>query len=161
MINAERFKEEILNITNDDFYLAVNKNNPNGVSKCGSFPCADCMFSKSEDGKVRCTKNRMNWLLAEYKVPPVKVSKLEYDILKYLSDNTRHMYIVRDKSGDIYLYDLEPEKSRSGNWWEGRGVHVMVMFNKLFQFVQWEDTKPRSIKEILKNCVVINIKEEQ
>lgn len=29
MINAERFKEEILNIANDDFYLAVNKNNPN------------------------------------------------------------------------------------------------------------------------------------
>lgn len=82
------------------------------------------------------------------------MSKLEYDILKYLSDNTRHMYIVRNKSGDIYLYDLEPEKSRSGNWWEGRGVHVMVMFNKLFQFVQLEDTEPRLIKEILKNCVV-------
>lgn len=48
MLNAEKFKKEILNIVNDDFYIAVNKNDPNGVSKCGSFPCADCMFSKKK-----------------------------------------------------------------------------------------------------------------
>lgn len=37
----------------------------------------------------------------------------------------------------------------------------MSAFNKLFQFIQWEDDKPTLIKEVLENCVVENIKEEQ
>jgi hypothetical protein len=157
MINAEKHKNELrtlfkLNKLQD---CALRKGN-GSFGNCYNIGCKNCMFNDKEG----CTYERIKWMLSECK-EPLKVSKLEYDILKYLSDNTRHMYIVRNKSGDIYLYDLEPEKSRSGNWWEGRGVHVMVMFNKLFQFVQWEDTEPRSIKEILKNCVVENIKEEQ
>lgn len=157
MINAEKHKNELrtlfkLNKLQD---CALRKDN-GSFGSCYNIFCKNCMFNDKEG----CTYARIKWMLSEYK-EPIKLSKLEHDILKYLSDNTRHMYIVRNKSGDIYLYDLEPEKSRSGNWWEGRGVHVMVMFNKLFQFVQWEDTEPRSIKEILKNCVVVNIKEEQ
>ena len=159
MINAERFKEEILNITNDYFDLAVNKNNPNGVSKCGSFPCADCMFSKSEDGKARCTKNRMNWLLAEYKGPPVKVSKLEYDILKYLSDNTAYLYIARDSTSNLFAYRLGPTKGTHG--WNGRGYTPVTVFNKLFLFIKWEDEESTSIKDVLENCVVKEIKEGQ
>lgn len=159
MINAERFKEEILNIANDDFCLAVNKNNPNGVSKCGSFPCADCMFSKLEDGKVRCTKNRMNWLLAEYKWPPVKVSKLEYDILKYLSDNTAYLYIARDSTSNLFAYRLGPTKGTHG--WKGRGYTPVTVFNKLFLFIKWEDEESTSIKDVLENCVVKEIEEEQ
>lgn len=159
MLNAEKFKKEILNIVNDDFYIAVNKNDPNGVSKCGSFPCADCMFSKEENGKPRCTKNRINWLLSEYK-EPIKLTKLEYDILKYISDNTKHMYIVRDGNGNIFLYDVEPEKSKSAPWWTGRGMCHMGMFNKLFQFIQWGDSEPTSIEYVLKNCEVVEDAEE-
>ena len=157
MINAEKHKNELrtlfkLNKLQD---CALKKDNES-FGSCYNIGCKNCMFNDKEG----CTYARIKWMLSECK-EPLKVSKLEYDILKYLSDNTRHMYIVRNKSGDIYLYDLEPEKSRIGNWWEGRGVHVMVMFNKLFQFVQWEDEEPTSIKEVLENCAVENIKEEQ
>lgn len=160
MLNAEKYKNELLKVINENEqdFIAFDVRD-NSVKNCTTMVCKDCKFSRTK-AKVLCTQTKLKWLLSEYK-QPIKLSKLEYDILKYLSDNTRHMYIVRDRSGDIYLYDLEPEKSRSGNLWEGRGVHVMVMFNKLFQFVQWEDTEPRSIKEVLKNCVVENIKEEQ
>lgn len=160
MLNAEKYKNELLKVINENEqdFIAFDVRD-NSVKNCTTMVCKDCKFSRTK-AKVLCTQTKLKWLLSEYK-QPIKLSKLEYDILKYISDNTRHMYIVRDRSGDIYLYDLEPEKSRSGNWWEGRGVHVMVMFNKLFQFVQWEDTEPRSIKEVLKNCVVENIKEEQ
>lgn len=160
MLNAEKYKNELLKVINENEqdFIAFDVRD-NSVKNCTTMVCKDCKFSRTK-AKVLCTQTKLKWLLSEYK-QPIKLSKIEYDILKYLSDNTRHMYIVRDRSGDIYLYDLEPEKSRSGNWWEGRGVHVMVMFNKLFQFVQWEDTEPRSIKEVLKNCVVENIKEEQ
>lgn len=155
MINAERFKEEILNIVNDDFYLAVNKNNPNGVSKCGSFPCADCMFSKLEDGKVRCTKSRMNWLLAEYKGSPVKVSKLEYEILKYVQKEGFN-FIIRNNYGDLFIHETKPIKpDGSIDWCTTGESYALCAFNDLFQFVKFEDKDPTSIEEVLNNCEVV------
>lgn len=165
MLNAERFKEEILNIVNDDFYISVNKNNPNGVSKCGSFPCTDCMFSKLEDGKIRCTKNRMNWLLSEYK-EPVKLTRLEYGILKFLLNDTGYRYIARNKYRheggvyNLYIFKDEPFED-SGVWCSGRDSgNEFYVFNNLFAFVKWEDSKPTSIEDVLNNCEVVNGAEE-
>lgn len=152
MLNAEKFKKEILNIVNDDFYIAVNKNDPNGVSKCGSFPCADCMFSKEENGKPRCTKNRINWLLSEDK-EPVKLTRLEYEVLKHYY-NDSYKYIARDENGDLLLYIAKPSKG-SNIWRSISDHHNLYDFRKKFQFVKWEDEKPTSIQEVLNNCEVI------
>lgn len=151
MLNAERFKEEI-NKHNNEFGLADN------IVDCGTLGCRNCRFSRlnNSDGVViMCSTRKVKWLLSEYK-EPVKLTRFEYDILKYLSDNTVHMYIVRDGNGNICLYDAEPKKSGNGDWWVGRGVHGMVMFDKLFQFVQWEDSTPTPIKEVLENCEVVD-----
>jgi hypothetical protein len=155
MINAEKFRKELLELSNQNIAFAVRKENQNAVVRCDSIKrCTDCLF-----GRGRCSVNSTKWLLSEYK-DHVKVSKLEYDILKYLSDNTRHMYITRDGNGNIFLYDVEPEKSKSAPWWTGRGMCHMGMFNKLFRFVQFADEEPRAIKDILENCVVVNDAEE-
>ena len=153
MINAEKFKKEILAMMDKNDRFAID--NKNVLRKCVDLKCSECLF-----GEGLCYFERMKWLLSEHK-EPIKVSKLEYDILKYLSDNTVHMYIVRDGNGNICLYDAEPKKSGNGDWWSGRYMYGMVMFNKLFQFVQWEDSTPTPIKEVLENCAVENIKEEQ
>lgn len=156
MLNAERFKEEI-NKYNNEFGLADNN-----IVDCGTLGCRNCRFSRlnNSDGVIiMCSTRKVKWLLSEYK-EPIKLSKLEYDILEYLSDNTKHMYIVRDGNGDICLYDAEPKKSGNGDWWVGCGVHGMVMFNKLFQFIKWEDSTPTPIKEVLKNCEVVEDAEE-
>lgn len=155
MLNAERFKEEI-NKHNKEFGLADN------IVDCGTLGCRNCRFSRlnnSDDEIIFCSTRKVKWLLSEYK-EPIKLSKLEYDILKYLSDNTVHMYIVRDGNGNICLYDAEPKKSGSGDWWVGRGLHGMVMFDKLFQFIKWEDSTPTPIKDVLKNCKVVEDAEE-
>lgn len=152
MLNAEKFKKEILNIVNDDFYIAVNKNDPNGVSKCGSFPCADCMFSKEENGKPRCTKNRINWLLSEYK-EPVKLTKSEYSLLRHVY-KLDYKYIARDENGDISLYLDEPDKDLLTEIWHGK-EYEFTLFNNLFPFIKWEDKEPTLIKEVLNNCEVI------
>lgn len=52
------------------------------------------------------------------------------------------------------------KKSGNGDWWAGRGVHGMVMFDKLFQFIKWEDSTPTLIKDVLENCEVVNDAEE-
>lgn len=155
MLNAERFKEEI-NKHNNEFGLADN------IVDCGTLGCRNCRFSRlnnSDDVIIMCSTRKVKWLLSEYK-EPIKVSKLEYDILKYLSDNTVHMYIVRDGNGNICLYDAEPKKSGNGDWWVGCGVHGMVMFDKLFQFIKWEDSTSTLIKDVLENCEVVNDAEE-
>lgn len=152
MINAEKFKKEILAMMDKNDRFAID--NKNVLRKCVDLKCSECLF-----GEGLCYFERMKWLLSEHK-EPIKVSKLEYDILKYLSDNTVHMYIVRDGNGNICLYDAEPKKSGNGDWWVGRGVHGMVMFDKLFQFVQWEDSTPTLIKDVLENCEVVNDAEE-
>lgn len=150
MLNAEKYRAEIFG-KDCDFGLS------NRIHGCCYEGCATCVFSlenNPNDGLSNaCTIRKVKWLLSEYK-EPIKLSKLEYDILKYLSDNTRHMYITRDGNGNIFLYDVEPEKSKSAPWWTGRGMCQMTMFNKLFQFVQWEDEEPKSIKKILNNCEV-------
>ena len=158
MLNAERFKEEI-NKHNNEFGLADNIVN---IVDCGTLGCRNCRFSRlnNSDGVIiMCSTRKVKWLLSEYK-EPVKLTRFEYDILKYLSDNTKHMYIVRDGNGNICLYDAEPKKSGNGDWWVGRGVHGMVMFDKLFQFIKWEDEEPRAIKDILESCEVVNDAEE-
>lgn len=152
MINAEKFKKEILAMTDKYDRFAID--NKNVLRKCVDLKCSECLF-----GEGLCYFERMKWLLSEHK-EPIKVSKLEYDILKYLSDNTVHMYIVRDGNGNICLYDAEPKKSGNGDWWVGRGVHGMVMFDKLFQFIKWEDSTPTPIKEVLENCEVVEDAEE-
>lgn len=152
MINAEKFKKEILAMMDKNDRFAID--NKNVLRKCVDLKCSECLF-----GEGLCYFERMKWLLSEHK-EPIKVSKLEYDILKYLSDNTVHMYIVRDGNGNIFLYDEEPQKSESAPWWTGRGMCHMGMFNKLFQFIQWEDKEPTSIKDVLENCEVVNDAEE-
>lgn len=150
MLNAEKFKDEILAKVDKTERFAIETNNQNVLRNCIDLECSECLFN---EGTGLCYFERMKWLFSEYK-EPIKLSKLEYDILKYLSDNTRHMYITRNKDGKLFLYDTEPKKIKYNDRWEGRGVHGMVMFNKLFQFIQWEDEEPTSIEEVLKNCVV-------
>lgn len=152
MINAEKFKKEILAMIDKNDRFAID--NKNVLRKCVDLKCSECLF-----GEGLCYFERMKWLLSEYK-EPIKLTRLEYDILKYLSDNTKHMYIVRDGNGNIFLYDVEPEKSKSAPWWTGCDMCHMNMFNKLFQFVQWEDSTPTPIKEVLENCEVVEDAEE-
>lgn len=153
MLNAEKNKEKILDLTEGGYYFAVRKDGKNIARSCDGLKCEDCIFDEEED--CGCSFSRMKWMLSEYR-EPIKLSRLEYDILKYLSDNTKHMYIVRNKDGKLCIFDFEPVKNKVNDWWSGRYMYGMVMFNKLFQFVQWKDSTPTSIKEVLENCEVIN-----
>lgn len=150
MINAEKYKDEI----NEEYLNLLKRNVIDGDGNRMNKAIKTIAYKHC--GKQLCgASSTFKWLCEEYK-EPVKLSKLEYDILKYLSDNTVHMYITRDGNGNIFLYDVEPEKSKSAPWWTGRGMCHMNMFNKLFQFVQFEDEEPRAIKDILESCEVVN-----
>lgn len=153
MINAEKFRKELLELSNQNIAFAVRKENQNAVVRCDSIKrCTDCLF-----GRGRCSVNSTKWLLSEYK-EPVKLSKLEYDILKHLSDNTKYLYITRDRCNRLFLYGMEPTKG--DGYWQGKYYAGMSAFNKLFQFIKWEDSTPTPIKDVLDNCEVVNDAEE-
>ena len=154
MINAEKYKDEIIEEYQNLLKRNVIDGDGNRMNKA-----IKTIAYKHCGKRLLGASSTFKWICEEYK-EPVNVSKLEYDILKYLYYNTRHMYITRDGNGNIFLYDVEPEKSKSAPWWTGRGMCSMNMFNKLFQFVQWGDSEPTSINNVLNNCEVVNDAEE-
>lgn len=150
MLNAEKYKDELKSLNDVDklWYSAFDKRNMT-FGSCLDVKCENCAFN----GRKGCNNARYNWLLSEY-IENIEISEFEYKILKYLADKTRHMYIARDKSGSLYLYDSEPCKSNTKNLWIGKGTPQLTPFNKLFKFITWEDDKPTSIKDVLDNCII-------
>ena len=148
MINAEKYKDELKTLNDSDelWYSGFDKRNMT-FDSCINVKCENCAFN----GGKGCNNARYNWLLSEYK-EPIIITEIEYNILKYLADNTEYMYIVRTKKGNIYLH-----KSKSKNGLLiGEYPTSLIPFNKLFKFITWEVKEPYSINDILKNCRVIS-----
>lgn len=161
MLNAEKYREEILENSNvvSDFSMSKDKHT---IKKCLGV-CKDCFFHEAGD---HCSNIKVKWLLSEYK-EPIKVSKLEYDILKYLLNDTGYRYIARGKyyhEGDIfYLYIFKNRPREVSGEWHSNDPYdrsQFYAFNNLFKFIKFEDEKPTSIEEVLENCEVVNDAEE-
>lgn len=149
MINAEKFRKELLELSNQNIAFAVRRENQNAVVRCDSIKrCTDCLFCRG-----RCSVNSTKWLLSEYKEPPVKVSKLEYEFLKW-SEKKGHKYIVRDKINHLFIFKDAPIK-RENCWVPESSYCSIALFDNLFKFIKQEDEEPRAIKDILENCVVV------
>lgn len=154
MINAEKFRKELLELSNQNIAFAVRKENQNPVVRCDSIKrCTDCLF-----GRGRCSVNSTKWLLSEYK-EPVKLTRFEHDVLKHLLEKTQYRFIVREKSDNIYIYKRKPKKG-TGAWDISSGMQNLNIFVNLFPFIKWEDSEPTSIEYVLKNCEVVNDAEE-
>lgn len=153
MINAEKFKDEILETLDCDCEgFGVTEDNKITMCRADSF-CCICSFLK--DGFCsREAKDR--WLLSEYK-EPIKVSKLEYGILKHILNHTEYRYIVRSFN-NVYVYTHEPINDLVGGiWCVGEGTYEKVSpLKDLFQFVKDGEYDPMLIKDILNNCEVID-----
>lgn len=156
MINAEKFKNEI---EGKDFKFGMS----NRIINCDYGECGTCIFScenNPNDGlHTACTIRKVKWLLSECK-ESTKVTRLEYELLKYWNGK-RYKYIARDRDGALYIYRDKPSKNE--DVWGTLYGHARLMkyFDDLFCFVKWEDKEPIGIKEVLENCVIKNIKEEQ
>lgn len=159
MINAEKFKDELLEILSENRYIEVDKSNRK-IRKCTGNNCPKCMFGITALGKGRdsCSIAAMLWLLSECK-EPIKLSKLEYELLRHLYKKD-YRYIVREKSERMFAYKGRPFKVFGHSWnmehGEKLGFLNLYDFSYLFQFVNWEDEQPTSIKDVLDNCEVVD-----
>ena len=153
MLNAEKFRKEILEVMNNGHDFSVNEQN-NKIKMCCVTNCAECLFNIR---KASCSSAMTKWLLSEYKEPSM-LSRLEYEILKYILNHTEYKYIARDRFGAIFIYKNKPEK-HVDTWRvliNGGGYTNLTILDELFQFIKWLDLKPTSIKEVLENCEVVD-----
>lgn len=148
MLNAERFKKEILEKSNVVFDFSISKDR-HTIEKCLGV-CDNCIFCNIGE---HCSNVKVKWLLSEYK-DPVKLTRFEHDVLKHLLEKTQYRFIVREKSDNIYIYKRKPKKG-IGAWDSSTGMQNLNIFVNLFPFIKWQDSEPTSIEYVLKNCEVV------
>lgn len=151
MLNAEKYRDEIMNSRNCKFGFS------NRIVKCENEECASCLFSNinnEDDNGYACHVRKVRWLLSEYK-EPVKLSRLEYEILKW-AKKEGYKYIARTSSNSVFVHANKPNKLNYCWVSEDGNDEYLGMFNKFFQFVKWEDSEPTSIEYVLKNCEVVD-----
>lgn len=156
MINGEKYRDEILAVTNKHEYFALKEDNPTVITRCNDLEqCRGCLFDNGT-----CSSKKMKWLLSECK-ESIKLSKAEYEILKWL-EKGGYKFIVRSPSDNLMAHNNAPRKAFNGwvsendfNGWVSENKYKMLWsFNELFQFVRWENSKPTLIQEVLNNCEV-------
>lgn len=148
MLNAERFKKEILEKSNVVFDFSISKDR-HTIEKCLGV-CDNCIFCNIGE---HCSNVKVKWLLSEYK-EPVKLTRFEHDVLKYLLEKTQYRFIARERNDTIYIYKRKPKKG-SDAWEIISGMQNLNLFINLFPFIEWEDSEPTSIEYVLKNCEVV------
>ncbi len=135
MLNAERFKKEILEKSNVVFDFSISKDR-HTIEKCLGV-CDNCIFCNIGE---HCSNGKVKWLLSEYK-EPVKLTKFECDILEYALKNTDYRFITRDDEDKLYFYSAQNQRR--------------LLSEDLFRFVQWKDSEPTEIEDVLNNFEVI------
>lgn len=149
MLNAEKFRKEILENSNVVFDFSINKDR-HTIEKCLGV-CDNCIFCNMGE---HCSNVKVKWLLSEYK-EPVKLTKFERDILEYALKNTDYRFITRDDEDKLYFYSVKPRKYN--RYWQYLAQNQRrLLSDDLFSFVKWEDEEPKVIKDILDNCEMID-----
>lgn len=149
MLNAERYKNEILEKSNVVFDFSISKDR-HTIEKC-LVVCDNCIFFNMGE---HCSNVKVKWLLSKYK-EPVKLTRFEHDVLKYLLEKTQYRFIARERNDTIYIYKRKPKKG-SDAWEIISGMQNLNLFINLFPFIEWEDSEPTSIEYVLKNCEMID-----
>ena len=116
MTNFEKWKDEILKITHDDYEVAVK----DGVPKPCVGICNQCEF---EEGSP-CIATFVDWLLAEYKEPAPKLTRREREFLECFT-HPAYKEIFRNDYG-LYVTACEP----------GNGLSIS---NDMFPFIKLDE----------------------
>ena len=117
MTNFEKWKDEILKITHDDYDVAVK----DGVPKPCVGICDQCEFERESP----CIAKFVDWLLAEYKEPAPKLTRRDREFLDCFT-HPATKEICR-KSYGLYI----------GNDVERDGLSISY---DIFQFIKPDET---------------------
>lgn len=151
MTNGEKYKNEIIeeyqNLLKEKVVDGDGNKMNRAIKKIAYKYCGMRLMGASSTFK---------WLFEEYKEPPMKLTRLEYLLLKlfYKKD---FRYLTRGVGGYLYMHKgNNPPKKESGMWFNCNPYITFDVINDLFQFVKCEDEESKSIKKLLNNCEVVD-----
>lgn len=124
-----------------------------GLKKEKPTPCSRLACDGCGCDFPNCEAQMRGWLDAEYK-EPVKLNEKERLFCEMIAEG----YISRDKSGNLYWFELKPIKNALG-WVSVKGAFINFKLSKIvallfkdnlhFDFIKWKDEEPWSVKDIL------------
>lgn len=150
MKNWEFYEDKLKEFLKTNYFKEVAISNGEIVC-CSETTCKKCGLKDVGD----CQENFIKYLYEEHK-EPIKLTRLEYELLKYFLHDKEYKFIARDKCRALYRYKDKPIK-KSTEWInkEFSAYYNFSIFTDLFQFIKWEDEEPTSIEKLLNNCEVI------
>lgn len=95
MLNAEKFRDEVLEISKTNDNIAFNLKEKR-VASCRNTLCNNCLFKKYNG---ECTKARYEWLLSEYKEPPI-LDEVEREYLSAVCRPYKVLHIRKRNTGN-------------------------------------------------------------
>lgn len=151
MTNGEKFKNEII----DEYQNLLKEKVIDGDGNRMNRAIKEIAYKYCEMRLVGASST-FKWLFEEYKEPPIKLTRLEYLLLKlfYKKD---FRYLTRGVGGYLYMHKgNNPPQKESGMWFNRNPYITFDVINDLFSFIKWEDEEPKSIKNLLNNCEVVD-----
>lgn len=126
MTNFEKYKDEILEIAENDGVLALLRATGEPVN-CGHIHCSDCIFCPDN-----CQSKVLLWMYDEAIEEPPRLTAKERGFCEII----RSGYIARDKNGSI-------------TWWNSANGRCEQLNGEAFTFITWESDKAWSVGELL------------
>ncbi len=151
MTNGEKYKNEIIeeyqNLLKEKVIDGDGNRMNRAIKEISYKYCGMILLGAS---------NTFKWLFEEYKEPPIKLTRLEYLLLKlfYKKD---FRYLTRGVGGYLYMHKGKNPPQKESVMWFNRNPYITFnVINDLFSFIKWEDEEPKSIKKLLNNCEVVD-----
>ena len=133
--NMEHYRGEIQGHKFD--FALINGN----ITGCTGTPCQKCDFN------IQCVKNKVKWLMSEYKPEPVLTAR-EKRFVEFLQDG----WLARDLRHNCFYWFKEKPTKGNDAWYCECSAWLLhsILLEGLFPFITWEDEEPWSVASLRK-----------
>lgn len=150
MTNGEKFKNEII----EEYQNLLKEKVIDGDGNRMNRAIKEIAY-KYCGMRLMGASSTFEWLFDDYKEPPIKLTRLEYLLLKLFYEKD-FRYLTRSAGGFLYINKGNNPPQKKDGMWVNCESYITNVIDDLFQFVQWKDEQPKSIKKILNNCEVFD-----
>lgn len=138
MTNFEKYREEILKITQNGDHFGVPKK-AQVPMVCTSMSCVDCLFGGY------CQPKKIGWLYEEAVELAPTLSVKERGFCEIIKSG----YIARDRDESLWVFNESPYE-RDGIWTcEDEDAYLINITREAFKFIDYKSRKVWSIEELL------------
>ena len=150
MTNGEKYKDDII----DEYQNLLKEKVIDGDGNRMNRAIKEIAY-KYCGMRLLGASSTFKWLFEEYKEPPVKLTRLEYLLLKLFYEKD-YRYLTRGIGGYLYMHKgNNPPQKKSGMWFNCETYITFDVINDLFPFIKWEDEESTLIEKLLNNCEVV------